>query len=365
MFGATICLRLPVKQRQGRDIPNPGRYANLAVMKTLIITGDVASAGCLKAAGRADATFGLWPRLIVGPTPDDETVSRIFGPQDTSFDDDALNRRGPILFRGKRTFPGSTQGLKAICENFDRIELWFDPDAESQLALSLLLDYLQTDPTLIRKLTLVYPDAIVAEMKPEYAASLRPTRQAVTKAHLSLSAHVWAAWRHTTPHGMASLLDQDLSALPYIKDNVLRLLNELPNLRNGLTTSEALLLELVGEDEANAIRVLSRYQQDFWPKTYRGFDTGQLLDDLGNAADPAILGLPPGPYDLALMDDAARRDWYLSSPLTLSPFGKEMLAGRADFGEGGPSPRWWGGTLLTSERQWRWDAANRRLHGSA
>ena len=42
--------------------------------------------------------------------------------------------------------------------------------------------------------------------------------------------------------------------------------------------------------------------------------------------------------------------------------GRRLLAGDADFAEGTPSPRWWGGTELTSRRQWRWDAAARKLH---
>ncbi|MGB8278858.1 MAG: hypothetical protein WCF20_13130 [Methylovirgula sp.] len=308
-------------------------------MKTLIITGNDASAGCLKAACRADTIVGMGTRLIVGPPPDREAVMRIFG-----------------------RVPGSTEGLKALCQNFDRVELWFDPDAESQLALALMLDYLRKDSQSIGNLTLVYPDVRLAEMMPESAISLRPPSEEVTNAHLELASQVWGAWQSSAPEDLASLLEEETSILPFVERTLLRLLDELPARNNGLAASELILLKLVGEEDTDSYRVLARYHREFWPGTYTGFDAGQLLDDLGHAEEPAILGLPPGPYDMALMEDETRRKLYSSSPLTLSPFGQRLLAGGADFAEGGPSPRWWGGTELTSRREWRWDAVTRKLH---
>ncbi len=278
-------------------------------------------------------------RLIVGPPPDREAVMRIFG-----------------------RVPGSTEGLKALCQNFDRVELWFDPDAESQLALALMLDYLRKDSQSIGNLTLVYPDVRLAEMMPESAISLRPPSEEVTNAHLELASQVWGAWQSSAPEDLASLLEEETSILPFVERTLLRLLDELPARNNGLAASELILLKLVGEEDTDSYRVLARYHREFWPGTYTGFDAGQLLDDLGHAEEPAILGLPPGPYDMALMEDETRRKLYSSSPLTLSPFGQRLLAGGADFAEGGPSPRWWGGTELTSRREWRWDAVTRKLH---
>ena len=150
--------------------------------------------------------------------------------------------------------------------------------------------------------------------------------------------------------------------LPFLERSILRLLDELPARTNGLTASELILLKLVAEEDANFDRVLTRYHRELWPGTYTGFCAGQLLDGLAHAGEPAILGLPPGPYDIALVEDETRRKRYSNSPLMLSPFGRRLLAGDADFAEGAPSPRWWGGTELTSRRQWRWDAATRKLH---
>jgi hypothetical protein len=65
-------------------------------MKTPIMTGNDSSAGCPSAARRADATFGIWPRLIVGPPPDQDAIARTFGPEDKKFDEDLLD--GTVRF---------------------------------------------------------------------------------------------------------------------------------------------------------------------------------------------------------------------------------------------------------------------------
>jgi hypothetical protein len=305
-------------------------------MKTLIVAGSDASAGCLKVARPADKVVGLRRLLIIEPPPHPDAVfARV---------------------------PGSTQGMKEYCRNFDRIELWFDPDAESQLALTLMLDYLGKDGQLIGNVTLVHPDVRLAETTPAQATSLRPLREPLTNSHLQLASQVWRAWQSSTPEALAGLLGKETSILPFLERNILRLLDELPALNNGLSASELILLKLVNEEDTNFNQVMKRYHQEIRPGTYGGGEAEQLLDGLAHAAEPAILGLPPGPYDMALLDDNIRWKRYVGSPLTLSPFGRRLLAGDADFAEGRPTPRMWGGTELTSRRQWRWDGAERKLH---
>ncbi|WP_284273785.1 hypothetical protein [Bradyrhizobium iriomotense] len=48
-----------------------------------------------------------------------------------------------------------------------------------------------------------------------------------------------------------------------------------------------------------------------------------------------------------------RLERYKRSRLSLTEFGKAVLAGDEDFRRHNPIDRWWGGTHLTSERIWR------------
>ena len=48
---------------------------------------------------------------------------------------------------------------------------------------------------------------------------------------------------------------------------------------------------------------------------------------------------------------------YLRSRLSLTDFGKAVVAHKEDFSRHNPIDRWWGGTHLTNDRLWRWNPA--------
>jgi hypothetical protein len=50
-----------------------------------------------------------------------------------------------------------------------------------------------------------------------------------------------------------------------------------------------------------------------------------------------------------------RNEAFLRSRLSLTEFGKAIVAHREDFSRHNPIDRWWGGTRLTNDRLWRWD----------
>ena len=83
-----------------------------------------------------------------------------------------------------------------------------------------------------------------------------------------------------------------------------------------------------------------------------------------------ILGNPSG-LDLkraglgdAVLPLSFRFAWgVLPSPrrLSLTDFGQEVSDRELDFSQYNPIHSWWGGTELTNERLWRWDAESRTL----
>jgi hypothetical protein len=52
---------------------------------------------------------------------------------------------------------------------------------------------------------------------------------------------------------------------------------------------------------------------------------------------------------------------YFESRIALTDFGRELLAGNADFARDNKIDRYWGGTRLTSKDLWRWDKDRRGL----
>jgi hypothetical protein len=64
---------------------------------------------------------------------------------------------------------------------------------------------------------------------------------------------------------------------------------------------------------------------------------------------------------MEMHDDRERHRRYKESELSLTPFGKAILAGMDDFSRHNPIRRWWGGTELTNDRLWRCDPERRAL----
>ena len=91
------------------------------------------------------------------------------------------------------------------------------------------------------------------------------------------------------------------------------------------------------------------------------WELGPVLEGLASGPMPAISGLDPKLATLARHDERGRNAAYRRSRLSLTEFGKAVLEGREDFRRHNPIRRWWGGTLLTSERLWRWDRERRLL----
>ena len=80
-----------------------------------------------------------------------------------------------------------------------------------------------------------------------------------------------------------------------------------------------------------------------------------MLDGLAFGPRPAIAGLDEELRTIDRNNLGARHDLLLRSRLSLTEFGKSIVACKEDFSQHNPIDRWWGGTHLTNERLWRWD----------
>jgi hypothetical protein len=112
----------------------------MRAMTRLILTFDDSAAGTLKGAGLADCVIPVGLRFVWG---------RLQSPSDL---DALLSSRASIQgastshwldnLAGNRFDEARSQGLGFIefCQRFEAIELWVDPDPNSQLQLIWLLD---------------------------------------------------------------------------------------------------------------------------------------------------------------------------------------------------------------------------------
>jgi hypothetical protein len=251
-------------------------------------------------------------------------------------------------------------GLTEFCESFDAIELWANPEPDTQLQLIWLLDHLRPHASITSRLSLVQIERIGNDELQHWIAQ-RSRAVPIHADHLALASAAWAAWRAPTPVSWFGLLSQDVSPLPQLRNTMIAFLEELPNRTTGVGATEMRMLELLAAGYVHPYDLLPRYDRPSDRITYGFWGAGKLLDGLARCAKPAVSGLTEGPFDAAMHSSEERITRYENSTLSLTDLGKAILAGVDDFSEHNPIHRWWGGTKLSNGNLWRWDAENQWL----
>ena len=328
----------------------------------LVIASGDSAAGSLRMSRIADRVEWIGDRLVWGPVPlgaDDPITFRAsrFAASDTEPHTDDQ----PLAWERMREEPDSPIPRQwtvhlPVFSDYARIELWVDPDANGQLQLLHLIDWFGRQPALVDRLFVAQVRQRIGELRP-YEHRIRPPHiTRVTERQIELATRAWNAFRQPTPQAWHALLAQDLDALPGLRHTVRAMLAELPAAVTGLRASERRLLELAAEDGATPHQVMARMTRQRDPSIYDYWEMGRLLNCLGCGPCPAITGIDDGPFDAPLHDDAARFSAYMGSPLGLSPFGLALLEGEDDLFRVSPRRFWWGGTLITQDKPWRWNA---------
>jgi hypothetical protein len=328
-------------------------------MTRLVLTTDSSGAGNIGAAGLADFVISLERRLVWGPPLSQAELTKYFAPRTTQAEGFHWQYHNPA-WRLERS-GGQDLGLIEFCARYDAVELWIDDDPNAQLTLIWLLDFLRGHQQLASRAKFIQADFRIGGLEPEELAKWQPPRVDITKDHLAVASAAWRAWLAPTPQAWFDLLAEDLSPLPQLRPTVAETLEELPGQATGLGATEMRMLELIAEGDASPNDVFPGHLQRNKRRVFTFWDIGELLDGLAHCPVPAVAGLDEGPFTLELLDDRARRRRYNESKLSLTPLGQAILEEKDDFSRHNPVHRWWGGTELTSDRLWRWDAANRRL----
>ncbi|WP_246788478.1 hypothetical protein [Bradyrhizobium sp. CCBAU 53421] len=252
-------------------------------------------------------------------------------------------------------------GLIEFCERFDAIDLWVDPDANSQLQLIWLLDHLRRYTNVTSRLAILQTDRLIGEQQPAELAAWQLHLAPVRDHHLQTAGDAWRAWGASTPEAWFNLLKQDLRAFPQLRNSAIALLEELPSRGSGLGATEMRMLELLSAGQVHPYDLFPGHEKPNRRRTFGYWETGALLDGLAHCPVPAISGLEERPFDLDMHEDPDRHQRYRRSRLALTDLGQAIVAGAGDFRQYNPIHRWWGGTELTNETLWRWDAEHRAL----
>jgi hypothetical protein len=322
-----------------------------APMKRLILTSSSGGGGLMR-SNRVDRVSYVSFRFVWDRLPFAEELASYLGPRSDR------HRPGEhwSTFAGRRRADDARKHLSLLefCESYDIIELWFDPSPNDQLQLVWLLDCFRPDPATAAKLRLRHVDFDLIGMGYDGPEEKDVIEDKITPADLELAGMAWRAYRAPTPERCVDLMQQDLSAFPLLRPALIDLLAELPSGTTGLGATEMRLLEIIANGYASANALFYRYTLR-QTRVFKDMEIGSLLEGLAHVPRPAVSGLDDELRGISKDNHRDRLKAYQRSRLSLTEFGKAVLAYREDFSGHNPIDRWWGGTHLTNDNLWRWN----------
>ena len=225
-------------------------------------------------------------------------------------------------------------------KKYNNIILWFEHDLYDQLQLLQLLDWFATKELKNRQLTLICTTNYLGESSPQQIEKMLHYAIEVSHKHFKVAQKAWSAFREPTPKLWFNLLKKTTSILPFLQPAIVRMLEEFPNTKNGLSRTEyqALLIVSNGIDDANDI---FEKCQSFEERKFMGdIIFWKILNNFEN-------------YNIIKRD--------INKKLTITSLGREVLEGRHFWFEIMPPNRYIGGCHLTLENLWCWDVPSKTI----
>lgn len=237
----------------------------------------------------------------------------------------------------------------------DRVVLWFEHDLFCQINLIYLLDWFSRQEPTGTKLFLICPGKHLGRLDGEALARLFGTEHEIAPSEIDLARRTWSAFCAPDPTGIERVLQGDTAPLPFLRDALLRHLQEFPSTENGLNLTERLALEVIASGESRPDRI------------FRSVNDREAVFWMGDGMFYASLKrLTAGPSPLLNVNgsDAWPTAEHPTTALTveMTEAGRAVLAGKADWIGLNGIDRWLGGVHLRSEQSlWRWDDRQGRL----
>ncbi len=269
-----------------------------------------------------------------------------------------LARRGWMSEEELLAAFGARDGVLRRHRDFETVLLWFEHDLYDQLQLLQVLDFLGSE----KRAEGVYLIQAGKYLALESTRALKThfhLMEPAAPAHFALARLAWNSFRAPSPEPLASLLRLSTHILPFLRLAILRLLDELPNPRSGLSRTEWSILSLIGQGVKRPFDLYAAFTESEEVFFLGDLSFYHTLDELAEGGAPLIAGFKGLAFSPSMPEEA--RDEYLARELSFTHLGYSVLAGHADALQHRRTNRDIGGFHFGSRAAWRWDAATRQL----
>ena len=238
--------------------------------------------------------------------------------------------------------------------NYQRIAFWFEHDAYNMLAFSKLLHFFSEEtrraPVMQYLCADHYPSVErfigLGQLEAEAMPVLWQQFQPLEAAHFQFGRQCWEAYTSDSPQAFAQLIYQEPCPFPATLPGLQRHIRELPWYNDGLALSERITLQILAElGSLDAAELFYHwYTKVYEPLPFMGDSSyWRVLAALNEAREPAIT---------IRKTSVKIVDWQIS----ITPLGRDLLAGHAHWLTHNNHERWWGGTHnRSSAGVWYWD----------
>jgi Domain of unknown function (DUF1835) len=280
-----------------------------------------------------------------------------------------IDTRACFLAGAYGSFKGETEALLAAglresedrvatAHHYERVVLWFEHDSYDQLILARCLACFGVGP-LPARLELICIDRHpsverfvgLGQLAPEVLATLWPARTSVTSAQLELGKTIWAALRQPDPRDLVAVVATGTPALPFASPALRRHLRELPGVRDGLSMTQRLSLQILSEGSATIGRMFATLMQGREPLPFLGDIMFLRIVEQMALTSPSVIKIDAG-------EQPFRR------VASITETGRQVLDGTTDCLSLAPPERWLGGIrIVAGQPVWRFDEADGRVVG--
>jgi len=218
---------------------------------------------------------------------------------------------------------------------YQKIILWFEHDLYDQLQLLQILSWFHSNNSENIKLSLISTDRYLGESSLDEIRELLGSEENITKAHLDLAQKAWSAFTKPNPIDWFNLFKEDTSLLPFLKNAIIRMLEEYPSRRNGLSRSEHQALFIISKGIENPNKIFKHCQNHEKQKFMGNIIFWKILDNF--IENDLIHSKKNGQI------------------LKITKLGQEVLKGEIHYLHIKPIDKWIGGTKLTNDNVWCWN----------
>ena len=218
---------------------------------------------------------------------------------------------------------------------FEEVVLWFEHDLYDQLQLLQVLTSVEELNLEPGRVATIQSDEYLASMTVDEILPLFPKRRSATAAIFKSARRNWERFTSPSPDELYAAAGEDAIGLPFLRAAMQRLCEEYPSTRDGLSRSQRQALLAVAQGAAREDELFTRTQAREEASFLGSRAFGVMLDELRANEGALIEGEEDG--------------------LILTPLGRRVLAGDADWLDEHRIDRWIGGVHLMPESLTRWD----------